>query len=411
MNPLRPQDKAIWNAGRRCYVDGVNIAVRHSAGEALIVNADDQYSCDGWDSALMEASEESHPGEFVINVSTNTPNEHERGIMVMPILSRSRYKRLGYALYPDYESMYSDNDFAAHAIHDGCVIDARKLVFPHKHPLVTGEEWDEAYMAQNRQEAYASGRVIFERRKASGFTADNTTAAAASVDPRPLIAVCLPGDTFSQTWVSSWMALFCHLTSKFRVSVTMSYSSCASVTRATMADALDRSGADFDYVLWIDDDNTLSPQQFDLLYADLQEHAELDVVVGWCWVAANDREIEPIVSCGRYSADRRHAALTVTQLNDSPTDLIQIDASGFPAVLMRYGTIDRAGNFPFRPIIDDRFSWGKSGEDHAFFIKAAEGGCKFAMDRRVKVPHFKRRAVEPMATVVTHESQVEVLVK
>jgi hypothetical protein len=114
---MRPQDKVVWNTGRRCYVDGVNLAAAASSGDVLIMNADDQYPCDKWDERLhidaLGVGEYPYEpgGDFVIEVSTGTPQEHERSIMVMPILSRERYERFGWVFYPEYESMYADNDF------------------------------------------------------------------------------------------------------------------------------------------------------------------------------------------------------------------------------------------------------------------------------------------------------------
>jgi hypothetical protein len=137
------------------YVSGVNLAAKASSGSILIVVADDQFPCEGWDEELLnllrigqEITSFTNPiangiaagTEFVVEVSTGTVNEHERGIMVMPILSRARYERLGYVFYPAYESMYADNDFCEHARQDGCVIDGRSLpVFPHEHPLIPVE--------------------------------------------------------------------------------------------------------------------------------------------------------------------------------------------------------------------------------------------------------------------------------
>lgn len=185
----RTGDRVVWNTKRRCYVDGVNTAAQAATGRILIVNADDQWPCDGWDQQLwaeirlnyMIADHELLlTRDFVVEVSTNTPSEHERGILVMPILSRARYERLGYVFYPEYESMYADNEFCEHARQDAVVIDARHLVFPHRHPLfdasarVPGKTWretDEAYAAQNRDEAFTLGKRIFEYRKRIGFGA------------------------------------------------------------------------------------------------------------------------------------------------------------------------------------------------------------------------------------------------
>jgi len=126
--------RVVQNTRRRCYVDGVNIAAQAATGQVLIVNADDQFACEQWDRGLTESvlgkvmgswadafdlmREESQVPQ-VIEVSTGTPDEHLRGIMVMPILSRARYEQQGFVFYPEYESMFADNDFCETARQDG----------------------------------------------------------------------------------------------------------------------------------------------------------------------------------------------------------------------------------------------------------------------------------------------------
>src|SRR5271168_3787694 len=99
-------DKVTWARGpRHCYVDGVNRAASISTGKILVVNADDQYPCKGWDSKLLRAhylgaSDRNELDEdFVILPSTGTKDEHIRKIAVMPIMSRARYQKLGYVLH------------------------------------------------------------------------------------------------------------------------------------------------------------------------------------------------------------------------------------------------------------------------------------------------------------------------
>lgn len=179
--------EVVQNTGRKCYVDGVNIAAKASSGSILIVNADDQFACDGWDEKLVEAfvltlfpetRDCTNPAgwielrAFVLEVSTGTPNEHDRGILVMPILSRARYeKQGGFVFYPEYESMFADNDFCLWARQDGVVIDARHLMFPHQHPMRDKRNGglDEAYKAQMRPEAFKLGETLFAWRKRTGF--------------------------------------------------------------------------------------------------------------------------------------------------------------------------------------------------------------------------------------------------
>ena len=97
----------VQNTGRRCYVDGVNIAAEAASGGILIVNADDQFASRGWDVQLLvpvwnrcadmpeAAADVSRAVSFVLDVSTGTPQESARKIMVMPILSRKRYEDQG----------------------------------------------------------------------------------------------------------------------------------------------------------------------------------------------------------------------------------------------------------------------------------------------------------------------------
>jgi hypothetical protein len=186
---MRPDvDKIVWNTGRRCYVDGVATAARAATGSVFIVNADDQYPAENWDAELLNVLVYSgHTSfvsvsenmarfvprvdvDFVIEVSTGTPEEHSRGIMVMPILSRARYDKHGYVFYGQYESMFADNDFCEHARQDGVVIDARNLLFPHRHPINDPSVFpDGAYREQNRREAYRNGAIILEWRKRIRF--------------------------------------------------------------------------------------------------------------------------------------------------------------------------------------------------------------------------------------------------
>src|ERR1051326_3960085 len=75
---LRSMDCYVTNNARRCYVDAVNRAAEAASGDMLIVVADDQFACDQWDDELLC---DADGPEFVIEVSTGTVREHERGIM------------------------------------------------------------------------------------------------------------------------------------------------------------------------------------------------------------------------------------------------------------------------------------------------------------------------------------------
>lgn len=392
--------KAVWNTGRKCYVDGVNIAAQYATGDVLIVNADDQFPCEHWDTELIRSMglEDGQKHEFVIEIATNTPSEHDRGILVMPILSRVRYQKLGYVLYPAYESMYSDNDFCEMAKRDQCIINARHLTFPHRHPIFDqSQPWDKAYQAQNRQEAYNLGLAVLEKRRESNF-GDVKVIDREPAQPKPSILLMLPGESFNQAYVSALFEITRALLPHFEVSAQFSFSSNVYITRKYLLDTAKTWETRPDYLLWIDDDQVLTLQGLQHLITDLEQNPELAGVVGWAWCEQNIYGHEPMLSCGIHDRDGNSRRLEYDLMQAYETDLIPISYSGFPAVLMRGSILETVSGDDFLPIFDKELykPWGMSGEDAAFFSRANDRGLKFAVDRRVKVPHLKLRCAEPV---------------
>jgi hypothetical protein len=397
--------KAVWNTGRKCYVDGVNIAAAYATGDVFIVNADDQFPCERWDTQLAAAIRngvgdwtEPDRDAFVVEVSTSTPAEHARGILVMPILSRARYEKYGYVLYPAYESMYSDNDFCEMARRDGCIINARHLTFPHKHPIFDqSQPWDAAYEAQNRQSAYDLGLAVLQKRRESNFGSVRVIERE-PLPEKPSILLMLPGETFSQAWVSALIALIDGLEKVFSVTTQWAFSSNIYITRRDLLETAKSWPKRPDYILWIDDDQILTVEGLQHLLNDLQQAPELAGVVGWAWCEASIYGHAPMLSCGIYDREGEPKRLEYDLMQAYPSDLIPISYSGFPAVLMRGSILDVMNGDDFFPIFDkERFKpWGMSGEDAAFFSRATDRGLKFAVDRRVKVPHLKLRCAEPV---------------
>jgi len=401
---LRHLDKLEWNTGRRCYVEGVNLAAKHATGDILIVIADDQFPCEHWDTRLTDQTPFVTPAvpslsEFVIWAPTGTPTEFERGIIVMPIMSRALYEKWGYVMYPGYESMYSDNDLCEHARAEDVLLRFEQglPVFPHRHFLFTpGVEVDEAYQVQNRAEAYALGERLLNARRANGFkdvkfSGTPTPIRSAKLGTKKSIAVCLPGETFSRPWVMNWTALLAVLSQRFRLFAPIfGYSSSPDVTRQGFrAEVL--KGEIPDYVLWIDDDNILTPDGLLQLVADLEEHPEISMAAGWSW-CADGRQITaglmlPNGSCGRIE----HKTLM-----GEPGDLFRVEWTGFPAVLMRGSLLVEAGDKAFVKIPNNIAPWFCYGEDISFCLNVKHR--LMVIDRRVRVPHLKLADNEPAGT-------------
>lgn len=383
----------VINHGRKCAVDGWNATARAANGSILITVADDWTPCEHWDTEILRVLDSlpgAHEGQWVLNVDTGGDAE----ILTFSILTRAYFDRLtkefGYngGFFYDgtsdgkeaYTGMYADNEFTDLANRDGVIVDARHLKFPHDHPLYTGQEMDDVHKWQHRQEAFEIGERVYDRRrKELGLGPSLLTKFG-----RDLIAVLLPGSNYSACWNANFTQLFAYLIANYRVIPIWCQSSNVYAVRQQLASDALKIYPNPKFLLWIDSDNILRGDQFEKLMQDLTEHPELDAVAGWCWAGAPGQ-----VSCGGFDAEGRVLRDSVEALFEGPAILRERSYIGFPVVLMRSAAIPKAGNYPFQPLLGDQFPYGFSGEEVAFCFRAIRQGARFAVDRRIKVPHLK----------------------
>ena len=383
-----PNTRIGVNDKRKTAVDGWNLAAKLSSGKFIISLADDWFPCPHWDTKLYEiiaALPNGFDGDYVLDVDT-AGNDH---LLTFSMLTRSYLMRYsggeGWLFYPEYTGMYADNDFTDSARLDKVIVNARHLRFEHRHPNYFQEvEPDEVHLWQGRPEAFRIGAKVYKKR-----------CAAKGLTIQPIIVVCLPGETFHSTWVACWTNLLGHLAKYFTVSPNFTYSSNVYETRACLAEQILNSFPLPDYVLWIDDDNVLSPEQFNLLLQDLQQTPEADMVAAWAYVQPHICEGDGRTSVGMFGEDGNGIRLSHAELMDGEFDVREVDYSGFPSVLMRGEMLEKAGVDAFRAIIDPKYKYGMAGEDLSFSVHAREKGCRIFVDRRIRVPHLKLRDAVP----------------
>ena len=167
--------RTILNTGKQSCNTAFNVAASVSSGKIIVLMADDCFLPAEWDLGLLNAvltAGKSLDDDFVIWVGTG--NTNDAMLMLVPILSRARYLRMGYAIWP-YPSVYADNEFTEDAQRDPkCIIDVRdRLKFEHRHFTVAGGmPYDDVYAQQNSNENYAKGLTILNQRRAEGFPPD-----------------------------------------------------------------------------------------------------------------------------------------------------------------------------------------------------------------------------------------------
>jgi hypothetical protein len=90
-------------------------------------------------------------------------------VFVHPIINRALYDKLGFILYPDYTSMFADNDFTEVCRKLNCFILAPQLVFQHRHYTKGMTPFDETYARRNNQVEFNKNQAIFLERQKRGF--------------------------------------------------------------------------------------------------------------------------------------------------------------------------------------------------------------------------------------------------
>jgi hypothetical protein len=224
--------------------------------------------------------------------------------------------------------------------------------------------------------------------------------------PRPVrdMAILVPGESHPAEWEMPFFGLLGELSAEgWRIEPRGNFSTNVYGTRIVMTDELLATGVEYDRVLWIDDDNPLTGAQAVRMSRYLDEHPEVDGIVAWCWIRMVFRprgSKEPIemfiTSCGNFAENGINMApMEYSQLVGENMEVKPIEASGFPAFMVRFSVVKQLGRAAFAPIFHPDCTLGFSGEDMAFFHNAKKAGFKFVVDPAIEVPHLKRRASKP----------------
>ena len=142
-------------------VGALNVGARLATGKVLIYVSDDVEPLPCWDTEIQDAVLFDADREFALFISDG----NQRDLQTQAIMSKKYYDRWGYIYYPEYKSMFADNDYMHRALAAGVVIDGTHLTFKHNHYTVGGMPWDATYAAENSPDKMTWGKQLFERRK------------------------------------------------------------------------------------------------------------------------------------------------------------------------------------------------------------------------------------------------------
>jgi glycosyltransferase involved in cell wall biosynthesis len=147
----------------RSVVDAVNAAAKVATGEVLIVVSDDFGCPPRWDEALAQAMGERRDVAVLVHDGV------EGRILTLPVVGRTLYEALGWIYHPAYVSLFCDDDLTQAAAVRGKLLDARHLVFPHRHYSTGHGVMDATYARENSHHAWWHGWRTFEKRRLEEF--------------------------------------------------------------------------------------------------------------------------------------------------------------------------------------------------------------------------------------------------
>ncbi len=130
---------------------------------------------------------------------------------------------------------------------------------------------------------------------------------------------------------------------------------------------------EYDYMLWIDSDQTFNRNDFfNLLSADK------DIASG-CY-----RIINGNYCFGYFDQEPRVNVNEITQ-----KECFEVDFVGFGFMLIKKGVFEKLGTPYFNPIYDKKYE-DFMGEDESFCVKARNAGFKIFCKPDVKIGHEKQ---------------------
>lgn len=138
-------------------VSAWNQAAKASSGDVIVQVSDDFIPPEGWDDHIISRLDLSLPQ--VLRVSDGLRND---GLITCAIVTRKWYDQHGWLLHPRFQGVYSDNYLTWLAERNGAIVEARDLVFEHKHPVDKPWTYDTVYLRQNSKQAYELGAKIFK---------------------------------------------------------------------------------------------------------------------------------------------------------------------------------------------------------------------------------------------------------
>lgn len=120
----------------------------------------------GFDTEIREAFTKHFPD---LDGVVHFPDGHQSNTMTYTMMGINLFKKLGYLYYPDYKSVFADNDLTELSQLMGKYAFVNKQILEHNHPIFGVTDWDSQYRANESAEYYQTDGETFKQRKLRNF--------------------------------------------------------------------------------------------------------------------------------------------------------------------------------------------------------------------------------------------------
>lgn len=156
------------NPNEGYVVGATNAAAKYATGDILIYLSDDFDCPKHWDRLIVEKVNPTVPQILKVDDCLQPMGV---AVLTIPIMTRAFYDKFGYFFYPEYKSMFCDEDLYHVARLMQALVFAPELKFPHLHPSNPSEtlrsKSDDTYNRSNGM--WAQGQALHNKRSRTNY--------------------------------------------------------------------------------------------------------------------------------------------------------------------------------------------------------------------------------------------------
>lgn len=154
-----------------CAISALNRIAKtiSNTSELLIEICDDIDPMQNWDIELINLLKDVDNFKNPKMIGTHDGLRDYGIVFTQPIMNKAAYEKLGFMIYPEYTSVFADNDFTEVARRTGWLVNAPHILFKHNHYTIGLNPIDDTYKKRNNNFEFTFNHNIYQQRHNRNF--------------------------------------------------------------------------------------------------------------------------------------------------------------------------------------------------------------------------------------------------